>query len=174
MTSICTLVMTSGSATRHLTLSYRAVSGLLKSSFDLLRSSTDKPFVRNRFPRHNEFSTHRSLLATSCGLDLKCNKCSLNLTGIIAKKGRNLLIFYVNKYIFYDTICPYILKQAADNVFVLRSEHNRRCKYKECQKKKVHPKDSDGLFLWHNIAIFMDCFWNTSKVQTCLEPRHHL
>ena len=92
--------MTSGSATRHLTLSYRAVSGLLKSSFDLLRSSTDKPFVRNQFPRHNEFSTHRSFLATSCGLDLKCNKCSLNSTGIIAKKGRNYK--YIGKHSKYD------------------------------------------------------------------------
>ena len=89
MTPICTLVMTSGSTTRHLTFSYRSVSGLLKSSFDLLRNSTDKSFVRNQFQRHAEMSTHRSLLATSCGLDLKGNKCSLNSTGIIAKKGRN-------------------------------------------------------------------------------------
>ena len=89
MAPICTLVMTSGSTTRHLTFSYRSVSGLLKSSFDLLRNSTDKSFVRNQFQRHAELSTHRSLLATSCGLDLKGNKCSLNSTGIIAKKGRN-------------------------------------------------------------------------------------
>ena len=90
MAPICTLVMTSGSTTRHLTFSYRSLSGPLKSSFDLLRNSTDKSFVRNQFQRHTELSTHRSLLlATSCGLDLKGNKCNLNSTGITAKKGRN-------------------------------------------------------------------------------------
>ena len=99
MTSICTLVMTSGSATRHLTLSYRSVPGLQKSSFDLLRGSTDKSFVRNIFTRHIELSTQRSLLATGGALYLKSDKCCLNPTGIIAKKGRNHLIFNVNRYI---------------------------------------------------------------------------
>ena len=99
MTSICTLVMTSGNATRHLTLSYRSVPGFQISSFVLMRGSTDKSFVRNLFTRHIELSSHRSLLATNCALYLKGDKCNLHPTGMISKKGRNHLIFNVNKYI---------------------------------------------------------------------------
>ena len=95
MTSICTLVMMSGTATRHLTLSYRFVPGLQKSSFDLLRSTTNKSFVRDPSTRHTKSSTQRSFLSASFAPHLNGDICTLNATEIIAKKGRNNLIFNI-------------------------------------------------------------------------------